>query len=55
MEKRSNWQFIKDRTFHKALDGMVARFILHTDKRPSEVSLMEFMEWSLKQSKGGNE
>ena len=36
---------------HKYLDELVADFITHTDKLPSETTLMALMEWSYQQTK----
>jgi len=35
---------------HKCLDELVADFILHSEKRPSETSVMELMQWSHNQT-----
>ena len=35
---------------HKYLDELVADFINHTDKLPSETPLMALMEWSYQQT-----
>lgn len=35
---------------HKTLDELVADFIECTEKFPSETTLIEFMEWSYKQT-----
>ena len=34
---------------HKALDELIADFISHTSKLPSDTSLMELMKWSHQQ------
>jgi len=34
---------------HRSLDELVADFIIHTENRPSQVTLLEFMEWSAKE------
>jgi hypothetical protein len=44
---------------HKLLDELVADFIIHTDKRPSITTVLEFMQWSYEQTinpseKGGD-
>ena len=36
---------------HQYLDELVADFINHTEKRPSETSVMELMSWSFEQTK----
>jgi hypothetical protein len=41
--------------WHKALDGLVADWILHgpgpmMDRRPSERTIMELMKWSFRQT-----
>lgn len=36
--------------WHKILDRMIADYILCTEKRLSNTTLMEFMEWSHKQT-----
>lgn len=35
---------------HNSLDILVADFIEHTEKIPSETSLMDFMNWAYKQT-----
>ena len=35
---------------HKALDELIADFIGHTSKLPSDTSLMELMKWSHRQT-----
>lgn len=34
---------------HRSLDELAADFITHTGKRPSNSTLLEFMEWSAQQ------
>jgi len=34
---------------HAHLDELIADFIQHTDKRPSNTTLMEFLQWSSRQ------
>ena len=36
---------------HKALDELMADFIYHTQKLPSETTVTELMEWSYEQTK----
>ena len=36
---------------HKYLDELVADFINHTNKLPSETTLMTLMKWSFEQTK----
>jgi hypothetical protein len=36
---------------HKHLDELLADFIRHTRKRPSETTMLEFLEWSAGQTK----
>lgn len=40
---------------HKSLDELVADFIDHTYKTPSQTTLMEFMKWSADQTKSPTE
>lgn len=35
---------------HKKLDELISDFILITEKLPSQVTLLEFMEWSFMQT-----
>jgi hypothetical protein len=35
---------------HHALDELIADFILHVDKWPSETTLFELMQWSYQQT-----
>ena len=35
---------------HKELDELVADFIQHGKKRPSQTTVMELMEWSFEQT-----
>lgn len=39
----------RHRELHKTLDELVADFITHTEHRPSQVTLLEFMQWSYEQ------
>jgi len=36
---------------HRSLDELLADFIIHTGKRPSETSLMELLDWAFEQTK----
>lgn len=40
---------------HKALDELVADWILKTDQRPSERSILELLQWSFQQTKDPGE
>jgi len=40
---------------HKALDELLADFISHTGKLPSELKLKELMNWSHEQTKNPTE
>jgi hypothetical protein len=35
---------------HQKFDQLLADFIMHTGKTPSETTLMEFMKWSYEQT-----
>jgi hypothetical protein len=35
---------------HRALDELLADFITHTGQRPSQTTLLQFLEWSHKQT-----
>jgi hypothetical protein len=35
---------------HKSLDQLIADFITHTDRLPSETTLIDFMKWSHEQT-----
>jgi len=36
----------KHKILHKALDELVADFISHTEKMPSDTTVLELMKWS---------
>ena len=40
----------RHKELHKSLDELLADYIIHNEKRPSETSLIEFLEWSYKQT-----
>ena len=40
---------------HKCLDELSADFFVHTEKCPSETTMLEFMEWSNDQTKNPTE
>ena len=37
-------------TLHRALDELIADFIIHTEKLPSKTTVMELMQWSHQQT-----
>ena len=41
----------RHKELHLALDELAADFIFHTDKLPSDTTLMEFMRWAFEQTK----
>jgi len=45
----------RHKELHKYLDELIADFIRHTNKLPSETSLMELMKWSNEQTKNPTE
>lgn len=45
----------RHKELHKALDELVADFILCTDKRPSTSTVMELMEWAHQQTQKPDE
>ena len=49
MEKEEHIKVHKE--LHSKLDQLLADFISHTEKLPSETSLMELMNWSFEQTK----
>ncbi len=42
---------MRHKELHRELDELMADFIKNTGRLPSETSLMEFAEWSFKQTK----
>ena len=40
----------KHAKLHRCLDELVADYIRHTEKLPSNISLMEFMQWAFEQA-----
>lgn len=42
---------VRHKELHKKLDELVADFIDHTGKLPSDTNLMELMTWSCEQTK----
>ena len=40
----------KHKKLHKSLDELLANFIYHTGKLPSNTNLMVFLKWSYKQT-----
>ena len=40
----------RHKELHKSLDELVADFIDHTKQMPSQITLMEFMNWSCDQT-----
>lgn len=45
----------RHRELHQRFDELLADFIGHTKKLPSETTLLEFMEWSYQQTKNPTE
>jgi len=53
MNKENHKQIHKE--LHSSLDKLCADFIRHTEKLPSDITLLEFMKWSSEQTKNPTE
>ena len=42
---------LRHKLLHRKLDELIADFILHTNKLPSQTKLTELMSWSFEQTK----
>ena len=45
----------KHKALHRSFDELMADFISHTDKLPSQTSIMDLMKWSFEQTQNPSE